>query len=101
MATTRLPSMPPTPHRAPAMVPNGWKIQIAAAPNRKSAKATRPSQGQGGEASRGASPYTEPVIKGTSTLYRARFAGFKTQGIGAGRLRLPQPSRDFSCLALQ
>ena len=35
-------------------------------------------------------PITEPVVKGTTTLYRARFAGFAEPGGRPRRLRLPR-----------
>ena len=46
-----------------------------------------------------ASAYTEPVIKNSTTLYRARFAGFKSKE--AARAACDYlAKRDFACLAL-
>ena len=86
---------------APAMVPNGWKIQLGAAPNLKSAKAILSrAKDKAPKLLASASGYTEPVTKGKSTLYRARFGGFKTKE-SASAVCTYLAKQDFSCLALQ
>ena len=82
-------------------MPNGWKIQIAAAPNEASAKAQLDkAKAKTGKLLASVSPYTESVVAKGSTLYRARFAGFTSKDkaqaacTALGKLKI-------SCLALQ
>lgn len=59
------------------VVVSGWKIQIAAAPTKSAAlEMLQSARAKAGGVLSSASPYTEPVVKGSTTLYRARFAGF-------------------------
>jgi D-alanyl-D-alanine carboxypeptidase len=59
---------------------SGWKIQIAATPSQASAlELLQKAQATGTSVLGDASPYTEPVVKDSTTLYRARFAGFTTK----------------------
>jgi len=61
-------------------VVSGWKIQIAATPSQASAlQLLERAQATGDSVLGDASPYTEPVVKGSTTLYRARFAGFASK----------------------
>ena len=79
---------------------SGWKIQIAATPSVGSAIALLDSaRAKAPGVLAKASPYTEPVVKGSTTLYRARFAGFagKEQARAACAYLA---KRDFSCLAI-
>jgi cell division septation protein DedD len=56
---------------------SGWKIQLAAAPTQASALAILDkARNAGSQLVADASAYTEPVEKGSETLYRARFGGF-------------------------
>ena len=56
---------------------SGWKIQIAATPTEESAlQLLDQAKAKGARVLASASPYTEPVVKESVTLYRARFAGF-------------------------
>jgi D-alanyl-D-alanine carboxypeptidase len=58
-------------------VMSGWKIQLAAAPTQQAALSIlQRARSEGAAMFPDAAPYTEPVEKGSETLYRARFAGF-------------------------
>ena len=58
-------------------VVSGWKIQIAATPTQASAlRILERAQATGTSVLGDAAPYTEPVVKDSTTLFRARFAGF-------------------------
>jgi hypothetical protein len=58
-------------------VMSGWKIQLAAAPTQQGALVIlQRARSEGAALFPDAAPYTEPVEKGSETLYRARFAGF-------------------------
>ena len=58
-------------------VVSGWKIQIAATPTQASAlQILEKARATGTSVLGDAAPYTEPVVKDSTTLYRARFAGF-------------------------
>jgi D-alanyl-D-alanine carboxypeptidase len=63
---------------APAVaITPGWRIQIAATPTKESAlELLDEARVKGADVLARAAPYTEPVTKGSLTLYRARFAGF-------------------------
>jgi D-alanyl-D-alanine carboxypeptidase len=87
------------PAAAPANVA-GWKIQIAAAPTRAAAEDILDhalSTAQTVLAS--AKPYTEPVVSGSTTLYRARFAGFANQQAAKAACAY-LVKRDFQCLTI-
>jgi D-alanyl-D-alanine carboxypeptidase len=89
--------------RAPAttaVVISGWKIQIAAAPSEAGAlEMLESARASAGGVLNTASPYTEPVVKGSTTLYRARFAGFagKTEAKAACAHLTKQK---FACYAI-
>ena len=85
---------------APPKATPGWKIQIAATPSRSQAEEMLDrALGQGSKVLRTASPYTEPVTRGNTTLYRARFAGFHDKA--AARAACDYlAKRDFGCLAI-
>ena len=58
-------------------VMSGWKIQLAAAPTQQAALTIlQRARSESAAMFPDAAAYTEPVDKGTETLYRARFAGF-------------------------
>jgi D-alanyl-D-alanine carboxypeptidase len=58
----------------------GWQIQIAAAETEDGAiSMLKKAQGRVGRTLRGYDPHTEPVEADGTTLYRARFIGFKTK----------------------
>ena len=84
----------------PGAVITGWKIQLAATPTQSSAEDVLDRALSGGASVLGkASPYTEPVVRGETTLYRARFAGFA--GKNEARAACAYlAKRDFDCLAI-
>lgn len=90
-------------HADPApdgLVPRGWKIQIGAAPSRSSAQAIlQKAKAKAPKLLASAAPYTEPVVKGSVTLYRARFGGFEDKDAARDACSY-LAKRDFSCLAL-
>lgn len=80
---------------------SGWKIQIAAAPNQSSAQdQLKKARAAAPKILASADDYLEPVTKDGSTLYRARFSGFKSKD--AARAACSYLARkNVSCLALQ
>jgi D-alanyl-D-alanine carboxypeptidase len=85
---------------APArpMARDGWKIQIGALPSETAAsQRLEAARDQFARLLAEAEPYTEAVAKGSTTLYRARFAGFETQA--AARAACAQiKKRAYDCL---
>jgi D-alanyl-D-alanine carboxypeptidase len=58
-------------------VRSGWIIQVGAYPAEEDAKQRLSTvQSKAAKLVAGADPYTETVLKGGTTYYRARFAGF-------------------------
>jgi D-alanyl-D-alanine carboxypeptidase len=93
-------SADPKPAEA-AMVPRGWKIQIAAAPTQSSATdQLAKAKAKSPKLFASLSPYTQPVVKGSVTLYRARFGGFTSKEKARAACAL-LTRQDISCLALQ
>jgi D-alanyl-D-alanine carboxypeptidase len=85
---------------APALTPGGWKIQIAASPSQQSAEELLDrALAKAGKVLANASPYTEPVRSGATTLYRARFAGFRNQDAARSACAY-LASQKFNCLAI-
>jgi D-alanyl-D-alanine carboxypeptidase len=92
------PPAPSIPTRAPANVRGGWLIQVGAFPDERQARERI-------EATRGkltallakAAPYTEKTVKGSSTLFRARFAGLDEAG--ARRACELLKKSDIACMA--
>jgi D-alanyl-D-alanine carboxypeptidase len=78
VAATSAPA--PAPAAAPAAKPpvrSGWIIQVGAYPAEQDAKQRLSTvQSKAAKLVAGADPYTETVLKGGTTYYRARFAGF-------------------------
>jgi D-alanyl-D-alanine carboxypeptidase len=71
---------PATEAPARSMARDGWKIQIGALPSQTAAsERLAAARDQFARLLAQAEPYTEAVAKGSTTLYRARFAGFETQ----------------------
>ncbi|MBN9025706.1 MAG: SPOR domain-containing protein [Rhizobiales bacterium] len=91
---------------APAATPvaeiaDGWKIQIAAAPDEDGARLMLDrAKSKAGKMLASATPSVEPVAKGASTLYRARFAGFDNKD-QARAVCAYLTKRDVSCLAIR
>ena len=64
----------------PPAARTGWRIQIAATPSQASAEDMLDrALSKAAKVLAHASPYTEPVKSGDTTLYRARFAGFTSK----------------------
>ena len=86
---------PPTSKSAP-----GWKIQLGATPSKDAAEDILDrALSRGSQVLGDAAPYTETVVRGEMTLYRARFAGF----VGKDQARAAcayLAKRDFQCLAI-
>ena len=80
---------------------SGWKIQIAAAPTQSSALSILQKARAAAVADvfAAAAAYTEPVERGSETLYRARFAGFagKDEAQAACEFLVKQK---FACYAI-
>jgi D-alanyl-D-alanine carboxypeptidase len=76
----------------------GWKIQIGALPSQTAAsERLAAARDQFARLLAQAEPYTEAVATGSTTLYRARFAGFETQA--AARAACAQiKKRAYDCL---
>ncbi len=97
-APVSAPPAPSIPTRAPANVRGGWLIQVGAFPDERQAReridATR---GKLAALLAKAAPYTEKTVKGSSTLFRARFAGLDEAG--ARRACELLKKSDIACLA--
>jgi D-alanyl-D-alanine carboxypeptidase len=78
------PSAPPAPAiptSAPANVRGGWLIQVGAFPDERQARERIDvTRGKLTTLLAKAAPYTEKTVKGSSTLFRARFAGLDEAG---------------------
>jgi D-alanyl-D-alanine carboxypeptidase len=82
----------------PAAV-SGWVIQLAAATDESEARAIlADARSRSGRALSEAKPFTEKVVRGGSTLYRARFSGF-TEPDSAQEACRSLKSRGFACFA--
>jgi len=95
------PSAPPAPSiptSAPANLRGGWLIQVGAFPDERQAReridATR---GKLSALLAKAAPYTEQTIKGSITLFRARFAGLDEAG--ARRACAMLKKSEIACMA--
>jgi D-alanyl-D-alanine carboxypeptidase len=96
---------PPVPARAAITAKDirtrgGWIIQVGAFPDEGEAKERLTSAKSKLSRLLGeADPFTEPVVKGEKTLYRARFAGFGKDQAEAACRALKQS--DIACMALK
>jgi D-alanyl-D-alanine carboxypeptidase len=80
---------------------DGWKIQIAAAPSQTSAQdQIKKARAAAPKILASADDYLEPVSKDGDTLYRARFAGFKSKDDARAACSY-LARKGLSCLALQ
>ncbi len=78
----------------------GWKIQLAATPNQASALAVlEKARSAGSDLIADAAPYTEPVVKDSTTLYRARFTGFAGKAEAQAACAY-LTKRNFACYAI-
>jgi D-alanyl-D-alanine carboxypeptidase len=97
------PVMQPTPAASPASARHAhgdWAIQIGAFANESEAQARlRAARSIGAKVLGHADPFTEKVVKGSTELYRARFAGFDRDGAEAACHHFKR--NDISCLALK
>ncbi len=85
---------------SPGAIVSGWKIQLAATPTQSSAEdILDQALSKGSAVLAKASPYTEPVTVGDTTLYRARFAGFANKNQARAACTY-LTRRDFKCLAI-
>ena len=77
-----------------------WVIQIAAADSEKGAlKILSGAKSKGGKALAMAEAFTQPVTKGSTTLYRARFSGFESKN-DAWRACEALKRQKYGCFAL-
>jgi D-alanyl-D-alanine carboxypeptidase len=77
-----------------------WMIQIGAYPEEDQAREKlKSAQSVAKAILASAAPFTEAVVKGNITLYRARFAGFDQDGAEAACKYLKR--NEFACLALR
>ena len=82
----------------PAQV-SGWVIQLAAASDEGEAKSIlADARSRTGRALADAKPFTEKVVRGGSTLYRARFSGFDDPDEAQDACKALK-SRGFACFA--
>lgn len=82
----------------PPAAKTGWSIQIGAYPDAKQAKERLDNAKASATALLAkASPYTERVSKGSTNLFRARFAGFQTESQARRACQTLQRSR-FDCI---
>ncbi len=85
---------------APTRVHNGWMIQIGAFDGEQEARQhLNEAQVKLHTTLGAADPFTEPVHKGDTTLYRARFAGFDKATAEAACRKLRRD--DFACMTLK
>ena len=81
--------------------PSGWQIQISAAESEAKAKAMlAKARKKGRSALRRTSTFIQPVVKGGTTLYRARFVNFSSKRAAKNACRTLKRSR-FNCIALK
>jgi D-alanyl-D-alanine carboxypeptidase len=90
----------PVPTQPKAQVRSGWIVQVGALPSESEAKQRLATvQSKASRYLSSAEPFTEPVQKSGSTLYRARFAGLdKTQAEAACKFL---KRNDVDCLAIK
>jgi len=103
LAVQPAPVVQPAPAALPAAVHHAhgdWAIQIGAFANEGEAQARlRTARSIGAKVLGHADPFTEKVVKGSTELYRARFAGFDHDGAEAACHHFKR--NDISCLALK
>jgi D-alanyl-D-alanine carboxypeptidase len=87
------------PPAAPPHAHSGWMIQIGAFEGEAEARQHLTEAQHTLHALTGADPFTEPVHKGDTTLYRARFAGLNRATAEAACRQLKR--NDFACMALK
>lgn len=76
----------------------GWKIQLSATPNLSEAKELLEEASlKGASVLSSKTPYTESVQKGSSTLYRVRFAGFENKNTARRACRFMK-TKKYNCI---
>jgi D-alanyl-D-alanine carboxypeptidase len=76
----------------------GWIIQIGAFDiERDAQRQLSTAHAKAGQVLDNANPYTEVVMKGDKTLYRARFAGFLQKDEACKQLKL----QDIECITIK
>ncbi|WP_321503054.1 D-alanyl-D-alanine carboxypeptidase [Breoghania sp.] len=81
--------------------PEGWHVQIAAAPTKEGALAMLEKvQAKAGTTLRNRQPFTEAVESKGETLYRARFAGFPDQDAAVAACKALKKAK-IGCYATQ
>ncbi|MFG1349311.1 serine hydrolase [Xanthobacter autotrophicus] len=96
------PAAKPAPAKSPvpASAHSGWQIQIGAFGGEREAKAKLEAAKARAKSVLGsADPYTEKVQKGSSELYRARFAGLDEKGAREACRLLKR--NDFDCMTFK
>lgn len=82
----------------PPAAKTGWSIQIGAYPEAKAAKERlEDAKGRATVLLAKMTPYTEKVSKGSTNLYRAKFAGFKSEWFARRACQTLQRSH-FDCI---
>ncbi len=79
--------------------PKGWVVQVGVSPDKTLALGLLDAaKAKGGKVLRSATPIAVPVATGSSTLYRARFAGFSNQDAAVGACKVLK-RKGVSCWA--
>lgn len=94
------PAPPPQRSTVPASARSGWAIQIGAFDAEREAKAKLDvARGRAKAVLGSAEPYTEKVVRGSSELYRARFAGLDEKSAKEACRLLKR--NDFDCMTIR
>jgi D-alanyl-D-alanine carboxypeptidase len=84
----------------PAAARTGWVIQVGAFEEEREARQKLNAvQAKAGPLLGRASPFTEPVVKGDKTFYRARFAGLQKDEAEAACRQLKR--NDIDCMTIR
>jgi D-alanyl-D-alanine carboxypeptidase len=90
----------PAPAPAKPQARSGWSIQVGAFPGEQEAKQRLSAvQSKAAKVLAGNDPYTESVLKGGTTYYRARFAGFDQDKAEAACKYLKR--NDVECISVR
>jgi len=101
-----LPLLPPHAAAIPSMLNaahSGWIIQVGALDSEREARQRLSAvQAKAGRILGHADPFTEPVVKGDKTLYRARFGGLqKDQKDEAEAICRQLKRNDIDCMIVR
>ena len=92
------PATEPETDALPAAAKTGWSIQVGAYPDAKQAKERLDEARDAAKALLAkTSPYTEKVSKGSTNLFRARFAGFQNEHLARRACQTLQRNQ-FDCI---